>query len=232
VGCAWAAASGASWLRLTGATAGSGPGVIQFALDTNWSSARTTTILAGGQTAVVNQSSGYVPPESCAVSLNLTSSWFPTDRGSYALDLGSPANCAWTASTNVSWIRLNITSGTGPATLRYTMEANTGSYRTAVIQAGGRTFTIHQAALYCTYRVNFSSSWFPGAAATYSIAVTTPAGCPWTATPGADWIRFTGASTGSGSATVPFALTANTGRLRSALMYVAGQPVQIWQVGQ
>ncbi|MDX1981567.1 MAG: BACON domain-containing carbohydrate-binding protein [Bryobacteraceae bacterium] len=231
-GCAWIATSGASWLRLTSGATGTGNGVISFTTETNWSSARTTTISLAGQAAVINQSSGYVPVSSCTVSLNLTSSWFPMEGGSYSLEVGSPANCPWAATANASWVRLSNTTGAGPATLRFTLDPNTGPYRTAVIQVGGRTFVISQAALFCTYRLSFTSSWFPAAEGAYSIAVTAPTGCTWAASSGADWVRLTGAASGSGSAVVPLVIARNFSRFRSAVMYVAGQAVQIQQVGQ
>lgn len=66
-----------------------------------------------------------------------------------------------------------------------------------------------------------------------SIAITTSAGCPWTATIGADWLAFTGAATGSGSGTVSYAVGANpSATSRTGGVSVAGQVHAVSQQGR
>ena len=55
-GCAWTAASNASWLTVTSGAAGSGNGSVTYAVSTNYGGARTATLTIGGQAFVVAQS--------------------------------------------------------------------------------------------------------------------------------------------------------------------------------
>ena len=55
-GCAWAAASGASWLKIASTTAVSGSGSVSFAADPNGSPiVRSASLTIAGQTVMVNQ---------------------------------------------------------------------------------------------------------------------------------------------------------------------------------
>jgi hypothetical protein len=55
-GCVWAAASGASWITLTGAATGSGPGTVTFTVDQNRTGqARQGTLTVQGVTLTISQ---------------------------------------------------------------------------------------------------------------------------------------------------------------------------------
>ena len=79
--------------------------------------------------------------------------WFVAPGGSildgYAetitLDIVLPPYCSWTASESASWMSLNKTSGTGPATIQVKVQPNTIFYkRQANITINGKTTTIVQ----------------------------------------------------------------------------------------
>jgi hypothetical protein len=67
--------------------------------------------------------------------------------------------------------------------------------------------------------------------------VTAPAGCPWTATPGASWISVTSGSSGSGAGTVRFKAADNWDAPRSGTVMIrwptptAGQNLLVAQAG-
>ena len=77
------------------------------------------------------------------------------------------------------------------------MTAATG--RTGTLTAAGSTFTVTQAAA-CSYAISPASQSLPAAGGTGSSAVTTAAGCAWTATSNSTWITVTGGASGSGTA--------------------------------
>ena len=54
-GCAWTAQSGASWLKFTSATTGSGNGSVSFTADPNTGVARSGGLTIAGQSVIVNQ---------------------------------------------------------------------------------------------------------------------------------------------------------------------------------
>jgi uncharacterized protein (TIGR03437 family) len=55
--------------------------------------------------------------------------------------------CAWTAASNVSWIKLTAgAANTGSGTVRYNVAPNAGGLRTGAVNIAGQVFTITQAA--------------------------------------------------------------------------------------
>jgi hypothetical protein len=73
----------------------------------------------------------------------------------------------------------------------------------------------------CTYTLTPTSQSVGSGATAGSFAVTTSAGCAWTATSSAAWL--TTSSSGTGSGTVSYSAAVNTGGARSATITVAGQ---------
>ena len=84
---------------------------------------------------------------SCVYVLSGTSASLPAAGGGTQVSVATTSGCAWTAASNVAWIALSTTRGTGNGTVVATVAANTAtSTRTGVIAISGRTFTITQAA--------------------------------------------------------------------------------------
>jgi hypothetical protein len=58
------------------------------------------------------------------------------------------AGCAWTATSNASWITItNGASGTGTGTVMFTVAVNLGGSRTGTLTVAGQTATVQQAGL-------------------------------------------------------------------------------------
>ncbi len=65
-----------------------------------------------------------------------------------------------------------------------------------------------------------------------SISVNAPAGCPWSASSGADWIQVTSGSSGSGSGSVGYSVSEFKGKgERSGTVSVAGRTFTVTQKG-
>ncbi len=59
----------------------------------------------------------------------------------------TPSNCAWSASSDSSWLTLNgTTSGTGNGTVNYSVAANSGAARNGNIVFGSADFAVNQGA--------------------------------------------------------------------------------------
>lgn len=85
-------------------------------------------------------------PFVCGVNVNTTQVSYTSVAGSGSLSLAANStDCSWTASTDASWVTLGASSGTGSATVAYTVGANASpNFRTGTITIGGNAVTITQ----------------------------------------------------------------------------------------
>jgi hypothetical protein len=172
-------------------------------------------------------------PTPCSFTLSPTSASFGTTGGTGSVvATASASTCTRTATSNASWLTLGAgASGTGSGTVNYTVAANSGGSRTGTLTIGGQTFTVTQSG--CSFIVSFSATSFPATASTGSITVTASGtNCPWTASDNRSWISVSPTS-GTGTRTVTFSLTANTSRFsRSGRITIAGTQITITQAGR
>jgi hypothetical protein len=172
-------------------------------------------------------------PTPCSFTLSPTSASFGTAGGSGSVvATASASTCTRTATSNASWLTLGAgASGTGTGTVNYTVAANSGGSRTGTLTIGGQTFTVNQSG--CSFIVSYSQTSFPSTASTGSITVTASGtNCAWTASDNRSWITVTPTS-GTGTRTVTFSLTANTRRLsRTGRITIAGTQITITQAGR
>jgi hypothetical protein len=75
----------------------------------------------------------------------------------------------------------------------------------------------------CTYALAPPSAGFTYAGGDGSVTVTTPSPCPWTAVASAGWITFPDGASGTGPATLAYAVAPNDGEARSATITVGDQ---------
>src|SRR5262249_8860712 len=143
--------------------------------------------------------------------------------------LTTGAGCAWTSSTDASWIHLPPgASGSGPATVTLNIDANTGPARTGTFTIGLQTVTVNQSSATCVYTVSPLSLTSPLDGGALTVTVTTGAGCTWSSSSNAPFIRVTSGNTGTGPGTVTLAVDAATSA-RVGSVNVAGQTVTVTQ---
>jgi len=83
----------------------------------------------------------------CSFSLYPTSVPALAQGGQAAVTVTNEQNCEWTATSNSSFITVNIPgSGVGTGLLSYAVQPNTGAARSGTLTIGGQTFTVNQAA--------------------------------------------------------------------------------------
>ena len=83
----------------------------------------------------------------CNLALSANKQSFSAGAGTGSVSVSAEAGCAWTASSNNSWI--NVTTGnssSGSGTVNYTVAANTSVARTGTLFIAGQTFIVTQAA--------------------------------------------------------------------------------------
>lgn len=155
--CTWSSTLNApsNWLYLPlNYTTGSGRATV-LVTAVNTGQARSASIRIGDKVVTVNQA-----PASCVYTLDATSRSFTQAGGPGDVNLTTNANCPWSIQSSSSWVSLTTAqSGTGPATLRYTVASNATATasRSASINIAGQTYTIQQT----TIPVSAASSFVP-----------------------------------------------------------------------
>ena len=222
-GCAWNAASNASWITIESGAAGSGNGNVSYKVAATSGPARSGSLSIAGRTFTVNQGAD------CTISLSSSSATVAAGGATGAFDVRTAAGCAWTAASNASWLTVTAgASGDGNGNVRYAAAANSGPQRTGTIGAGGQTFTVRQDAG-CSFSISPASQNVGSGGGNASVAVNAPAGCPWNAESSVPWIGISSGSSGSGNGTVQLAIGANTDAERRGTGTIAGQTFTIVQ---
>ena len=222
-GCDWTAISNDGWLTITAGASGTGSGVVSYAVAVNISPARTGTLTIAGQTFAVNQDNG------CTYGLSATNAAVNASGGAGLVAVTAGAGCGWTAASNVGW--LTITSGAtgiGVDIVGYLIATNHGPVRSGTLTIAGQSYAVNQANG-CTYALSTTSTNVLESGGTGSMAVTTAAGCEWSATSTApDWLHTS--SGGGGPGPVNFTVDANVStNTRSADLLVQGQAFTVYQ---
>lgn len=222
--CAWTATTNVPWLHVTSGASGNGPGTVRFSADANTGATRTGTITAGGQSFTVTEESG------CSASVAPETIAEPAAGGPKDVTITTAAACTWTAASNVPWITIpNPTSGSGNATVRLDIQANTGPARNGTATVAGKTVTVNQDK--CTISISPTSQSFGKDGGDGKITVTS-AGCTWTATSGANWIIIMGSGSGSGNGTIMFKINKNmSDNDRTDTITIGGEIFTVKQAG-
>jgi hypothetical protein len=131
------------------------------------------------------------------------------------------SDCRWTAKTGATWLTLiNPDPGrSGNGTLSYTVAGNNNTdprEADIVVSVAGGPAALHhvrqERPVSCVYRVSPEKLTFGSAGGTGSFSISTvPGDCQWRITNFFSDLRITTASSGTGSATVSYALLANAG---------------------
>ncbi len=145
----------------------------------------------------------------------------------------------WRATSGASW--LSASPATGRTASPVTVSASTsglaaGTYSASLtlnaVETGESvqvpvTLTVRED---CTYTLSRTGVSVAAAGASgLTVGVTASSGCAWTATESSSFLSITGGSSGTGSGTVTFTVSANTGAARSGTLTVAGQAVTVSQ---
>ncbi len=233
-GCPWTAAGNVSWLTILGGGSGSGEGTVVYEVAANPSTAeRTGTLTVAGQTFTVTQQGAP-----CTYALAPASQSMASGGGGGSANVTAPAGCSWTGASSVAWITVNggnggTVSGSGNGTVTYTVAANASTAsRTGTLTIAGRTLTVSQAGVPCSYTLSpTGASVASGGTSGSTVSLTaSPASCAWTAASGASWITITAGASGSGNGTVSYNVAANTSSSsRTGVLTIAGQTFSVSQ---
>jgi uncharacterized protein (TIGR03437 family) len=140
-GCTWSATSGApTFITVTSGASGTNSGTVGYAVSPNTGALRTGTIKVNDQTFTITQAAA-----ACSYTAVANPSNFSAAGGSGTVTLTTTTGCAWTAAANATWLAITSAgSGSGPASISFTVAANTGAQRSGTLTIGGQTVTIQQ----------------------------------------------------------------------------------------
>jgi hypothetical protein len=221
-GCAWNAQSQTPWITITSGATGSGPGAVAFSVTASDGPARSGTLIVAGRTITVTQSVG------CAYSISATAVNVTAQAATTTIQVDAGAGCAWTAASAVPWISIaSGATGSGHGAVQIATVGNDGPARAGAITIAGQSVSVTQASG-CTYSVAPASQSIGGNGGAITAAVTTGAGCPWTASSGVDWMTAA-PSSGVGSGPATFTVTPNASAPRTGGATIAGRPFTVSQ---
>lgn len=140
--CLWSATSNANWITISSGKSGSGNGTVTYSIASNATgSARSGAITVNDQTFTVTQEAAVT----CTYSISSTSQSFPSTGGSGNVSVTAPAGCAWTATSNATWITVSSGSS-GNGSVSYLVLQNPSTMpRTGTLIIAGQTLTVSQA---------------------------------------------------------------------------------------
>lgn len=131
--CSWSAQSNQFWIHVTSGNSGTGTGTIGYTVDAN----------AGGERfgrIIVTHTAGTTDISFTQAGLTCTAALDPTTQAaggmgaSFTAAFTTVSGCTWTAASDASWLTISsATSGTGNATISYTVAGNPGAARTGHI---------------------------------------------------------------------------------------------------
>jgi hypothetical protein len=154
------------------------------------------------------------PTPSCEPTLSSTSASYGAEGGSGSVGLSIAAGCAWTVTADSSWVAVSGTaSGSGPATIGYTVGSNTSTgRRTAKLSVAGQSHAIAQegrVAQSCAYELSPAEFRTGKDAVNGTFTVTTAQGCTWSASSNSSWLSLIDGTQGTGNGVVSYGVSRN-----------------------
>ena len=147
------------------------------------------------------------PPATCTYSTAPSSADFSAPGGAVTFHVSTTATCTWSARSDVSWINVNVTSGTGPSDVTATAGANESvDARSGQLTIAGQAISARQpgkATVPCEYVITPESQTWGADGGTGRITVQAASECAWTARSTDAWVTVHDAS-GAGSAVVTY----------------------------
>ena len=170
----------------------------------------------------------------CTFTLSTTSMTMGAAGGAGSVTVTTGNQCAWTASSGVSWITATGgTTATGPGAFTFTLAALTGTApRNGSLTVAGQAVAVTQQGITCAYTLLPASRTVDAAGATAAFEVNTDAACAWTAAATAPWLSVVSGGSGLGNATVTYRVAANPDATsRTGSLTAGGQTHTVTQTG-
>jgi cyclophilin family peptidyl-prolyl cis-trans isomerase len=186
-----------------------GTGLLTLTPDTNFTGVINMIIGVKDATHAYDTQHFSLTVNACSYALGAAGDSFPADGGTGSVTVTAAGGCSWTATNTNSWIGITQgTNGAGNNTVLYTVATNvSANARSGTLTIAGHTYTVSQDGVACSYALNSNGTNHTAGATIGSFGVTTPSGCPWSASTTDTWIHTT--SSGNASGTVNYSVDAN-----------------------
>ena len=183
-------------------------------------------------------------PVTCTYALLNGTTNFGAGGGQGSVSVSVQPGCGWTLSSSQGFVTPSVTSGSGSLPVVFSVAANSGAPRTARLtlsgtNGGGAIFDVSQAGNACSYSASANTTSHPASDGSFTVTITTNAGCGWSVSSLSSFITTSGATSGTGTGTATFNLAANTtsaarnGTVRVSFTATGGsQDIGITQAGQ
>jgi hypothetical protein len=139
--CQWTIQSEASWVRVT-PDSGQGEASVSIVVAENPAAIdRSGVLVVNGSRVAVSQQAA-----ACRFELANSSSRVPPEGGPFSVSVSTLPGCKWSASSEVSWVRVVSSELTGSDNVAFVADANTGGERSGTLKIAGSPFVVAQTA--------------------------------------------------------------------------------------
>ena len=234
--CGWSARSESAWISLSRAD-GQGPATVTYSILPNPNGTpRRGTVAFGDPQVELSQE-----PAACRYELSASSAELGATGGTIAVDVVAPGGCAWAAQLGESWLSVQPLTGAGAGTVNLHVAPNSGMARTGTVILGGATLAVRQAGpsnppppppppgQQCSYVVAPAQRTTAAGGETFTVNVTAPAGCSWTASSQTGWVTVVSGGEGTGSGVVRLQVPPNPAAARTGAVRIADQTLIVDQ---
>lgn len=226
--CPWPVVKTNDWITIVTGANGVGNGTVGYTVSANPSTnARAGTLVIQGQVFSITQ--GGAP---CSYALLPTEAVHGFHLETGMVTVAAIGGCAWAVINTNNWVGITSgANGAGDGTVGYALATNPGgSPRTGYLTIGGESFRVTQAAMSCNYRLSPTNRTHGYSGSANSVTLTVSNGCGWNVVNTNGWITITTPTTGSGSATISYAVAQNSNPAsRSGVVLIGGQPFTVSQ---
>jgi hypothetical protein len=167
----------------------------------------------------------------CSYSITPSSQNFPNGGGTGVATVTVPTGCPWLASSGVPWVTITSQNyGVANGSVSFSVASNPNSTpRSGTLAIAKQTFTVTQdGTTTCSFTLSPTAQTVTAKGGSFSVAVTAPGGCAWTAESNSPWITITSGQSGSGNGTVFYTVSPTT-TAQSGSMTIAGNNFPITQ---
>ena len=222
----WSASTSVSWITLLAGSSGTPPNPVSYQVAASSEvEQRVGYVYVSGNTHIVTQ-------DGVGASLGNTSADYDSSGGTGSITVIASSGKSWKAKSNVDWITVASSSGSGSARINYTVKPyNDVSTRSGTLTVAGCTFTVNQTGrLMALTTTSATTDYF---AEMIKIRVNALASTEWSVSSGVDWVTITDAGNGYGGDVVVIEVAENASySARSTTVTIGTETFSVKQLGR
>ena len=221
----WKASVSDNWILLTSSSGTAGYPVGYTVSANNSVETRIGYVYVSGYTHTITQAG-------LGATLGSYSVEFEREGGNGSVQVNAPSGKTWHAKSNVDWITVASSSGTGTRSISFTVARyDEVSTRSGTLTVADNTFTVHQTGRRMQLKsYSATTDYF---AETIKIRVNALASTEWSVGVSADWMTVTDAGNGRGGDEVKVSITENQSyNPRNGTVTIGTETFSVTQLGR